>query len=135
MAKQIFVNLSVKDLKIAKDFFTKLGFSFDLQFSDEKATCLVLGENLYCMLLTEEFFKTFVKKEIVNADKMTESIMGLSLESKEEVDEIFEKAISAGAKKANEPYDHGFMYGKSFYDLDGHMWEFFWLDKNGMPSK
>ena len=133
--KGSFVNLPVKDLKKSTQFFERLGFISDSQFSDEKATALILGNQIYCMLLSQEFFKTFIKKKIVDAKKSTASIQGFSLDDKKKVDEIFEKAISAGATKANEPYDYGFMYGKSFYDLDGHMWEFFWLDKSKMSNK
>ncbi|MDQ6813305.1 MAG: glyoxalase/bleomycin resistance/extradiol dioxygenase family protein, partial [Bacteroidota bacterium] len=103
MATKIFVNLPVKELDKSIEFFTKLGYSFDLQFSDEKATCMIVGNNMFVMLLVEPFFKTFVPNEIADATKTTESIICLSVESREAVDEMVAKAIKAGAKTYKEP--------------------------------
>ena len=128
MAKQLFVNLPVKDLKKTTNFFTALGFSFNKQFTDENATCLIIGENIYAMLLVEKFFKSFIKKEICNTKTHTESILAIAVESKEKVDEIIQKAVKAGAKEPREAQDHGWMYGRSFEDLDGHLWEVFFMD-------
>lgn len=128
MGTKIFVNLSVKDLDKSKEFFSKLGFAFNAQFTNKDAACMVISEDNYAMLLVESFFKTFTKKEIVNAKKSTEVLIALSSESKEEVDKMLRNALAAGAKEANEPQDHGFMYGRSFEDLDGHIWETFWMD-------
>ena len=128
MGTKVFVNLSVKDLDKSKEFFAKLGFVFNAQFTNENAACMVISEDNYAMLLVESFFKTFTKKEIVNAKKSTEVLVALSSESKEKVDKMLHNALTAGAKEANEPQDHGFMYGRSFEDLDGHIWEIFWMD-------
>lgn len=135
MGTKIFVNLSVKDLDKSKEFFSKLGFAFNAQFTNENAACMIISEDNYAMLLVESFFKTFTKKEIVNAKKSTEVLVALSSESKESVDKMFHNALAAGAKEANEPQDHGFMYGRSFEDLDGHIWEIFWMDPKAInPS-
>lgn len=128
MGTKIFINLPVKDLDKSKEFFSKLGFAFNAQFTNKNAACMVISEDNYAMLLVESFFKTFIKKEIVNAKKSTEVLVALSSESKESVDKMLRNALAAGAKEANEPQDHGFMYGRSFEDLDGHIWEIFWMD-------
>ncbi len=128
MATKIFVNLPVKDLSKSIEFFTKLGYSFNPQFTDEKATCMIIGEDIFVMLLVESFFKTFVPNEIADATKSTESIICLSAESREKVDELVKKAIEAGGKTYKEPQDHGFMYGHGYQDLDGHLWEIMWMD-------
>ncbi len=134
MVKQIFVNLPVKDLERSVKFFSHLGFKFDPKFTDKNATCMIIGENIFAMLLLEKFFKTFVKKEIVNAKTSTEAIVALSVSNKKEVDEMLHKAFAAGASKANDVYDYGWMYGQSFYDLDGHMWEIFYMDESKRPK-
>ncbi|MFN2457134.1 MAG: VOC family protein [Chitinophagaceae bacterium] len=129
MATKIFVNLPVKDLNKSKDFFTKLGFTINPQFTDEKAACIVIDEDIYTMILREEFFKTFIPgKEISDAAKTTEVLVALSADSKESVDEMADKALAAGASKLREPEDHGFMYSRSFNDPDGHIWEVIWMD-------
>jgi uncharacterized protein len=129
-AKKTFVNLPVKDLKNTVDFFAKIGFEFNPQISDENSACLILNENTFVMLLVEDFFQTFTKKELADASNRTEVIIAISAESKEEVDEIVNKALEAGGKPSNEPIDHGFMYGWSFQDLDGHLWEVIYMDEN-----
>lgn len=129
-AAQIYVNLPVKDLNKSVEFFTKVGFEFNPQFTDENATCMVVGENIFVMLLVEEFFKTFTKKDIADATKSTEVIVAFSANSKEMVDEIVHKALAAGGMPSNEPVDHGFMYGWSFQDIDGHLWELMYLDES-----
>jgi predicted lactoylglutathione lyase len=126
--RKIFVNLPVQNLDKSVDFFTRLGFEFNPQFTDENATCMVLSEDGYVMLLVEEFFKTFTKKDLADTTTTVEAILALSADSREDVDEFADKALAAGAQPANEPSDQGFMYGRSFYDLDGHMWEIFWMD-------
>ncbi len=136
MATKIFVNLPVKDLDKSKEFFTKIGFSINPQFTDDKAACVVISESIYAMILKEDFFKTFTpKKQIADANKTTEVIIALSANSKEEVNELLDKSFAAGAKEARPAEDHGFMYGRSFEDLDGHIWEVFWMDMNAAPSK
>ncbi|MEN9407821.1 MAG: hypothetical protein RLZZ455_1037 [Candidatus Parcubacteria bacterium] len=128
MNKNIFVNLVVKDLEKSKEFFTKLGYTFNEQFTDETAACLVISENIYAMLLTPEKVKQFTKKTIVDSHTATEVAIALSCESKEEVDEMMEKVIAAGGIEARPVEDYGFMYLKSFEDPDGHIWEIFWMD-------
>ncbi len=123
MAKQIFLNLPVKALDRSMDFFKKLGFSFNPQFTDENAACLILGENIYAMLLTEKFFKTFTDKAIADSKTTTEVLICIDAESRLAVDEMVKKAIAAGGRAYREPQDHGFMYQNSFEDLDGHNWE------------
>ncbi len=133
--KQIYLNLPVKDLNKSIEFFSELGFSFNPKFTNANATCMNVGENIYVMLLVEKFFQTFTKKEIANAHKTAEGIIGITAESKNEVDKILKKALSIGAKPANNPYDHGWMYGASFQDLDGHIWEIFFMDESKMPEE
>jgi predicted lactoylglutathione lyase len=128
LPSKIFVNLPVKDLDKSKEFFGKLGYSFNPQFTDENAASMVISEEIYAMLLTEPFFKTFTSKEIVDAKKSTEAIIALSVDTKDEVNALVGKALDAGAKEAREPQDHGFMFGRSFEDPDGHIWEVFWMD-------
>ena len=126
--KQIFVNLPVKDLPKSKVFFEALGYSFNPQFTDENAACLVISDTIYAMLLTEDFFKRFTSKEIVDAKKSTEVLVCLSTESRAEVDDLVQKAVAAGGRIYNEPQDHGFMYGHGFEDLDGHQWELAFME-------
>ncbi|CAG7598302.1 hypothetical protein PAESOLCIP111_00214 [Paenibacillus solanacearum] len=127
-ADKIFVNLPVANLQRSIDFFSKVGFEFNAQFTDDNATSMVISEHIYVMLLVEDFFRTFTKKDIANAHKTTEAIVALSAESREQVDEIVDKALAAGASVSNEPADHGFMYTRSFEDLDGHLWEIMYMD-------
>lgn len=134
-AKQIFVNLPVQDLKKSVEFFTKVGFEFDANFTDESATCMIIGENIYAMLLVEERFQSFISKKISNAADTTEVIVALSVDSREQVDVIVQAALDAGAKPYNEPQDHGFMYGWSFQDLDDHLWEVSYMDLSAFPSE
>jgi len=134
MVKQIFINLPVKDLKKSMVFFEKLGFSFNMQFTDDSAACLMIGENIYAMLLLEKFFKTFTNKEIADANKLTEVLIAIDVESREEVDEMIRKAVDAGGVTYRNPQDHGWMYGHSFADLDGHQWEVLYMDESQMPK-
>ncbi len=121
MTTKIFLNLPVKDLNKAIEFFTKLEFSFDPQFTDENATCMIVGEDIFVMLLVEKFFKTFTKKEICDTAKNTEMIVALSVESREKVDQMINKVVGAGGREYREPQDHGWMYERSFEDIDGHI--------------
>ncbi len=123
MHSQIFVNLPVKDLKRSVDFFTKLGYTFNPQFTDENATCMILGENLFVMLLTEKFFSSFISKGITDTSETTEVLTCVSCESKQQVDDLVSKARSAGGKVPRTAQDHGFMYSHGYEDLDGHTWE------------
>lgn len=136
MAKQIFVNLPVKDLKKSTQFFTKLGFNFNPKFTDENATCLIIGENIYSMLLTEEFFKGFIPgKEIADSKKHSEVLIAIDAETREEVDEMIENAISSGGKEFREVSDYGWMYARAFQDLDGHIWEVLYMDESKIPQQ
>jgi predicted lactoylglutathione lyase len=128
MATKIFVNLPVKDLKKSVDFFTHLGFAFDPMFTNENATCMIIDDNIYVMLLVEDFFRTFTKKEIADAKKTTESMICLSAESRDDVDSFVKNALEAGGSAPNEKQDQGFMYGHGFEDLDGHLWEVMYTD-------
>lgn len=128
----IFVNLPVKDLERTKDFFTKIGFEFNPQFTDKNAACLMIGDNIFAMLLVEDYFKTFTKKDLSNAANTTEVILALSAESKEQVDEIVNNALAAGGSPSNDPVDHGFMYSWSFQDPDGHLWEVLYMDPSAV---
>jgi hypothetical protein len=127
-SRKIFVNLPVRDLKRSIEFFTRLGFSFNQQFTDNTAACMILSEEAYVMLLTETRFKDFTKKQICDTRTSTEGLFALSTESRAEVDELVKTAIAAGGTHAADKMDHGFMYGWSFYDLDGHHWEVLWMD-------
>src|SRR4051812_11557124 len=133
MATKIFVNLCVNDLNKSKDFFTSLGYTFNPQFTNEQAGCLVISEDIYAMLVTKEYFKTFTKKEVADPAKSTEVLLALSMDSKEKVDQISSKAVAAGGKVARDPSDIGWMYSKSFEDPDGHIWEVFWMDMSKAP--
>ena len=129
MTTKIFLNLPVKDLNKAIEFFTKLGFSFDPQFTDENATCMIAGEDTFVMLLVEKFFKTFTKKEICDTKKNTEMIVALSAESREKVDQMIDKVVETGGREYREPQDHGWMYERSFEDINGHIWEIIYMDE------
>ena len=134
MTTKIFVNLPVKNLNKTIEFFTKLGFKFNPQFTDENATCMVVGEDIFVMLLVEKFFKTFTKKEICDTSKNTEVIVALSVEGREKVDKMINKAIEAGGRESREPQDHGWMYGRSFEDINGHLWEIIYMDENALKN-
>ena len=133
MNKQIFVNLPVKDLERSKAFFAHLGYSFNPQFTNEQAACMVISDTIYAMLLTEPFFAGFTKKPIVDAKQATEVLVCLSCESRDEVDQLVAKALEAGGKAPNPVQDHGFMYGHGFEDIDGHQWELVFM--SGEPPQ
>lgn len=128
MAQKIFVNLPVRDLNRSVEFFTSLGFSFNPQFTDETATCMIVSDDIFVMLLTEQKFKTFTPKEICDTSKYTEVLVCLSAESRAKVDELVRKAVAAGGTSYKEPEDHGFMYGHGFQDPDGHIWELVYME-------
>jgi predicted lactoylglutathione lyase len=134
MAK-MFVNLPVKQLNRSIEFFRKLGFAFDPRFTDETATCMIVGEDSFVMLLTEAKFKTFTPKPICDASKSTEVLVALSSDNRAGVDEIVRKAVAGGGSTYSEPQDHGFMYGHGFQDLDGHIWEVMWMDMGAMQKQ
>ena len=128
MSTKIFVNLAVKDLERSKEFFKQLGFTFNPQFTDETAACMVIADDIYAMLLTHPKFKEYTKKDIADAHQTTEVLTCLSFDSKDKVNEVVDGAIAAGGTEARESQDYGFMYGRSFNDLDGHIWEIIWMD-------
>lgn len=134
MAKNIFINLPVKNLERSEKFFTQLGFTFNPKFSDENAKCLVIGDNIFAMLLTEDFFQRFTQKPICNALKATEVLIAIDADNKKEVMEIIKKAEKAGGTIYAEPMDFDWMYQHSFADLDGHQWEVVYMDQNKMPK-
>ena len=135
MTNQIFVNLPVENLSITVEFFKKLGFSFNPQFTDENATCMIISDNIFVMLLVEKFFKTFTNKEICDTTKDTEMIIALSAESRQKVDEMIRSVVEAGGKEYREPQDHGWMYGRSFEDINGHLWEIIYMDEEALRKQ
>jgi predicted lactoylglutathione lyase len=130
--RKLFVNLAVRELTKSMEFFSKVGFEFDRRFTDDKAACMIVSGEAYVMLLSEPFFKTFTKREICDTATHSEGLFALSCPSRGEVDEMVKKAIAAGGTHAAPPQDHGFMYGWSFYDLDGHHWEVLWMDPKAL---
>ena len=125
MPQMIFVNLPVKDLERSKRFFTALGFTFNPDFTDENAACLVISEHIYSMLIVEPFFRTFTSKNIAVTATDTEVILSLTHDSRADVDRRAEAAIVAGGTESRDPSDQGFMYTRQIQDPDGHLWEFF----------
>lgn len=127
MANNIFINLPVKDLQKSIKFFTHLGYSFNQHYTDASATCMIVAENIFVMLLVEERFKEFTPKAIADAHTSTEVLVCLQLESKDAVTALVAKAVEAGGSTYKEPQDHGFMYGHGYQDLDGHLWELVYM--------
>ncbi|HVV11742.1 VOC family protein [Amycolatopsis sp.] len=128
MPTNIFVNLAVADLPKSIEFFTRLGYSFNPQFTDDNAGCLVISDTIYAMLLTKPFFRNFTKKEIADSSTTAEAIIALSTDSREDVDALVEKALAAGGTEPREASDMGFMYSRAFEDLDGHIFEVIYMD-------
>ena len=131
--RSIYINLSVRDLKKSIEFFSSLGFEFNPKFTNDQGACMIVNETASVMLLREPFFRTFTKKQICDTSSQTESLLAISCESRGAVDELVGKAIAAGGTHAMDPMDHGFMYGWSFYDPDGHHWEVMWMDAEAQP--
>jgi predicted lactoylglutathione lyase len=135
MAMQTFINLPVKDLRKATQFFTAIGFAFDPQFTDDNARRMVIGEETSVMLAVEPFFKGFIEpQEIADTSRSREVIVGLSAESREQVNDLTEKALAAGAEPLGEPEEQGFMYMRGFRDLDGHQWSFIHMDLSAIAE-
>ena len=128
MSKLIFVNLPVADLPAAKAFYEAIGATNNPMFTDETAACMVFTDVIHVMLLTHEKFAQFTPKRIADAKESSEVLICISADSREEVDDITDKALAAGGREPREKQDHGFMYGRSFEDLDGHIWEPMWMD-------
>jgi len=135
MARKIFVNLPIRDMERSKAFFTALGFSFNPQFTNDQGACMVIGEDIYAMLLVTPFFQTFTRKPVADARESTEVLLALSCDSRGEVDELVRKALAAGGSAPNPPQDHGFMYQHGFEDPDGHVWELVWMDPAAAPPQ
>ena len=136
MATQIFVNLPVKNLDKSVEFFTALGYTFNPQFTDKNATCMIVtADHIYVMLLVEAFFKTFTPKPIADAAKSTEVLVCLSCESRDQVDDMVRKAVAAGGTTPMKPQDHGFMYQHGYQDLDGHLWELIYMNPDAVPGQ
>lgn len=133
MKTDVFINLPVNDLEKSKNFFKRLGFEFKKQFSNEQAACLILNKECYVMLLQEKFFQDFTKNGIADTSQFTEVLLAISVDSEEEVNSFLADALKMGAREAREPQDNNYMYGRSFHDLDGHIWEVFWMDPSGIP--
>lgn len=133
MATKIFVNLAVKDLDRAKAFWTALGYSFNPRFTDDKAACLVFSEDVYAMLLREEFFATFTKKAIIDAKTSVQTLLAIALEDRAAVESVAAKAVAAGGTVVREE-DLGWMFTRAVEDPDGHIWEFFWMDPSQAPK-
>jgi predicted lactoylglutathione lyase len=127
MSKSLFVNLPVENLQRSVDFFSHLGFTFNPQFTDEQSTCMIVSENIFVMLLEHAKFQGFIDKSIAPKDT-TEAILALSCESADEVRSLTEKAFEKGARRLNDPEDLGFMFSWGFEDLDGHLWDVFWMN-------
>ena len=132
--RKLFVNIPVNDLQRSIIFFETLGFTFNTQFTDATATAMLVGEDAYFMLLNKEKFASFSRRPLGDARKETSALFALGVDSRAEVDEMVKKAVAAGGSHALEPQDHGFMYGWSFYDLDGHHWEVFWMDPSAIQG-
>ena len=128
MSKLIFVNLPVKNLVKTKEFFARLGFKYNPQFTDENAACMVISQEIFVMLLAENSFESFTKKPITDTRKSSEVIVALSAGSRQEVDEFADRALAAGGTSVSEAQDMGFMYSRNFRDPDGHMWEILYMD-------
>lgn len=134
MTTKVFVNLPVKNIVETKEFFTKLGFSFNNQFTNESAACMIINDDSYIMLLTHPRFQEFTKKKIADPDKTCQVLVAISAESREQVDAMFQNAIKAGGKQARETQDYGFMYGRTFEDINGHTWEAIWVDSSAISK-
>jgi predicted lactoylglutathione lyase len=135
MVNQIFVNLPVKDLDRSVAFWTALGFSFNPQFTDENATSMLVGDNIFVMLLVEPYFQGFTPKPVSDATRQTEVLVALSLESRQAVDALVDKALASGGTETQPARDLGFMYQRSFADPDGHQWEPFFMATDAIPPQ
>lgn len=130
MKTSIYINLPVKDIDRTQEFFSSLGFSFNPDFSDDYALCMIVEENIFVMFIVEKRFKDFTKKDIADPHKSTEVITTLSTDSRVKVDEFMENVLEIGGKEARKKEDYGWMYLRSFEDPDGHIWEVFFADES-----
>lgn len=130
--RELFVSLPVRNLKASMAFFGTLGFTFNPQFTDEKAACMVLSDKGYVMLLEDAYFRTFTSREVCDPARASEALVAFSCASRADVDALTDTAMAAGATRAAADQDHGFMYSRAFYDIDGHHWEAIWMDPAAM---
>ena len=130
METKIFVNMPVKNLDKSVEFFTRLGFTVNPQFTDKNATCMIISKNIFVMLLVEEYFRTFTTREICDTSKSIETIIAVSRSNRLEVDDLLDKVKQAGGIEPKDAQDHGWMYLRTFEDIDGHIWEIFHMDEN-----
>ena len=135
MAKQIFINLAVKDLQKSMDFYTALGFSNNPQFSDESGKCMVWSENIFVMIMTHEKFASFATKPIADTKSNLAGLFSLSVDSVDEVNRIVRKGLDAGGTEPTEMKDYGFMQQRTIEDFDGHTWEVFFMDITKFPQQ
>ena len=133
-SRKIFVNLAVDDLERSVQFFSDLGFAFDPRFTDETATCMIVSDEEFVMLLQETRFSDFTKKHLADSRVQIETIVGVSAQSRAEVDELADKALASGGSPASDPIELDFMYGRSFQDPDGHQWEVIWMDPSALEG-
>jgi predicted lactoylglutathione lyase len=132
--RKVFLNLPVRDLARSVEFFSKLGFEFNPQFTDPRAACMIMNDDAFVMLLTVDHFRTFTMREMVDTTKYTECMTAFSCPSRAAVDEVAHAALANGGTSAMPPIDMGAMYSRSFYDLDGHHWEPVWMDQSGFTK-
>jgi len=135
MATKMFVSLAVKNLKASKAFFEGIGFSFNADFTNDEAACMVISDSSFVMLLPKEKFTQFTSKEIADPKKTCQVIVALSAEDRESVDQLIKKAIDNGATESRAPQDHGFMYSRGFEDLDGNLWESIWVNLSATTAE
>lgn len=135
MAKQVFINLPVKDLQTSLDFYTAIGFTNNPQFSDDSAKCMVWSENIFVMIMTHEKFKTFATKPLADTKSNLAGLFSLSLDSIDEVNNVVTNGLKAGGTEPNELRDYGFMQQRTIEDLDGHTWEVFYMDITKFPAQ
>jgi uncharacterized protein len=133
-ARKLFVNIPVNDLQRSIQFFETLGFVFNTQFTDASATCMLVGTDAYFMLMVKDRFTGFSSRPVGDPATQTSALFAITMDSRDEVDTMYATAIDAGATKAVEPQDHGFMYVRSFRDLDGYHWELFWMDPSAITG-
>ncbi|MEV4423048.1 VOC family protein [Patulibacter sp. NPDC049589] len=126
--RAFFVNLPVEDLERSKAFFAALGFPFNPAFSDENAACMLIGEQAFAMLLTREKFAEFSKLPLADPRTHALALYCFSVDAREQVDAVSATALAQGAVEADGAEDYGFMYSRSFFDLDGHGWQIMWMD-------
>ncbi len=131
-SQNIFINLPVKDLKKSTNFFKALGFAFNLQFTTEDTASMIISDNIFALLMLEERFKAFSKKEFVDTTTSAQAIFCLSAESRDQVNDLVNQALLSGGKSSSDPQDHGFMYVWGFQDVDGHLWEVAYMDESAM---